>query len=143
MWSFVKSISILTNATIREGFIFPPNSRLILFLDSSDKHAITDIPEDSLCIIADDLDPYRSNDIASSEFTCFTEKQGKAVLDYIRSNLSAEYWFVSCKAGVSRSSACALFLCKYFNEPTQQLWARHPWIRPNNHIYSILCSLVD
>lgn len=69
----------------------------------------------------------------------FTEEQAKQVLDFVEQLPEDTLLWVHCQAGISRSGAIGSFISANYTNVNQAGWsAKHSWIRPNSHVYSLL-----
>jgi len=73
-----------------------------------------------------------------AEPNTFTEEQARQLVAFVDSRREVPFWFVNCAAGVSRSGAVALWLCRYLGHDEEQFWNDNPNVLPNRLVLSTL-----
>lgn len=68
----------------------------------------------------------------------FTAAQAHSILDFVLADCSDAPVYVHCAAGISRSGAVGLFLCRYFNLDAVDFDRLNPHIKPNPYVLHIL-----
>ena len=68
----------------------------------------------------------------------FTEEQARTLVSFVDLRKEVPFWFVNCAAGVSRSGAVALWLCRYLGHDEEQFWKDNPNVLPNRLVLSTL-----
>lgn len=73
----------------------------------------------------------------------FNEQHAKQIIEFVNKiNKQQDHVLVvHCNAGISRSGAVGLFVCRYLHLDEKMFRAYHPDIQPNFYIYNILYTV--
>jgi len=71
----------------------------------------------------------------------FSEHQAQKLYAFIKANKYKSQCIVHCMAGISRSSAVALFINDYVGNSYSKFMKKHPHVRPNAHVSRIMNNI--
>jgi predicted protein tyrosine phosphatase len=91
----------------------------------------------SLCFA--DITPNDEKAIKAG-YTLFNEDLADQIVTFVERYKDSEAWLVHCDAGISRSGAIGLWITRRLQLNEEYFWQRHPCIRPNYWILSLLPS---
>lgn len=104
----------------------------------SNRHVLNDLGcSEILSINFGDLTP---KDRIEEHQILFSEKEAKIIINFVdKINLiGINELFIHCAAGISRSPAVGLFVCKYFNLDENEFRKINLGILPNFHVLNVL-----
>jgi len=129
-----KLISICDEVTLDTDLAYASYSGGIWADTETAKLGLSCLGVDSvLSLVFTDSTP----NIADGASILFTSAQARNILDYV-SDVSETPIYVHCAAGVSRSGAVGLFLCRYFGLSEQEFNKLNPHIMPNSYVLAVL-----
>jgi len=72
------------------------------------------------------------------DLSSFTEQHAKQIINFVDTNKFKRVMYVHCDAGISRSGAVGLWICRYLGEDENEFRNRNTRIHPNNYIMDVL-----
>ena len=71
-------------------------------------------------------------------FDSFTEQHAEQIIDFVEKNKNKRVMYVHCDAGISRSGAVGLWMCRYLGEDEEDFRTRNKNIHPSPNVMNIL-----
>jgi len=94
----------------------------------------------SLCF--KDITPAEVSAISTDKGALFTQIQASQILDFInRLRDEAHVLFIHCDAGISRSGAVGLWVCRYLGLDEGEFRSSNHKVMPNQHVYETLHNI--